>query len=64
MGTIESRLRVLERTAADSEQVEQVSVFILPEEGDPDRPRIQAEIDALELAGRKVVVIVRANARL
>lgn len=63
MRTIESRLLVLERTAANNAPVESVPFFCLPDEGDPRRAGIQAEIDAREQAGLRVIVYEIVNAR-
>lgn len=56
MATIESRLLVLERTAANSEAMKPVPFFILPGEADPRRADIQAEISARERAGQRMIV--------
>ena len=64
MTTIENRLAALEKAAIQRKPIQPISIFILPEEGNPERAGIQAKIDALEMAGKKVIVIVRPNARL
>ncbi|MDP2761265.1 MAG: hypothetical protein Q8O64_12865 [Sideroxyarcus sp.] len=61
---LETRILALEQSAADTAPIEPVPIFILPEEGDPDRARIQGEIDALELAGKLAIVMVRVDARV
>ena len=63
MTTIENRLAALEKAAIQSKPMP-IPIFILPEEGNPERAGIQAKIDALESAGQKVIVIVRASERL
>jgi hypothetical protein len=64
MTTIENRLAALEKAAIQSKPIEPMPIFILPEEGNPERADIQAKIDALESAGKKVIVIVRPSARV
>jgi hypothetical protein len=64
MTNIENRLAALEKAAIQRKPIEPMPIFILPEEGSPERASIQAKIDALEMAGKKVIVIVRPNARL
>jgi hypothetical protein len=64
MTTIENRLAALEKAAIQRKPIQPISIFILPEEGNPERAGIQAKIDALERVGQKVIVIVRPNARL
>jgi hypothetical protein len=63
MATLENRLTALEKAAIQSNPMP-IPILILPEEGNPERAGIQAKIDALEMAGKKVIVIVRPNARL
>jgi hypothetical protein len=64
MGTLSQRIEALEKIIAGRTPLEPMPIFILPEEGNPERADIQAKIDALERAGKKVIVIVRASARL
>ena len=64
MTTIENRLAALEKAAIQRKPIQPISIFILPEEGNPERADIQSKIDALESAGRQVIVIVRPKARL
>ncbi len=63
MGTLSQRIEALEKIIAGRTPLEPMPIFILPEEGNPERASIQAKIDALEMAGKKVIVIVRPNAR-
>jgi len=64
MTTIENRLAALEKAAIQSKPTGPMPIFILPEEGNPERADIQAKVDALESAGQKVIVIVRPSARV
>lgn len=64
MTTIENRLAALEKAAIQSKPMEPTPIFILPEEGNPERADIQSKIDALESAAQKGIVIIRPNARL
>lgn len=64
MASFEARLAALEKAAIQSKPTEPMPIFILPEEGNPERAGIQAKIDALEGAGQKVIVIVRPSARV
>lgn len=59
-----ARIVALEQSAADTAPVEPVHFIILPEEGDPDRERVQAEIAARELTGKLAIVLVRVDARI
>jgi len=59
-----ARITALEQTAVNSAPIEPVPIFFLPDEGEPDRARIQGEIDARELAGLPVIVVVRKDARV
>ena len=56
MATIEDRLLLLERTAANNKQREPIKRFVMPAEGDPQNKIIQAQIDTLESTGREVIV--------
>ena len=60
MTTIENRLAALEKAAIQSKPMP-IPIFILPEEGSPERAVIQAKIDAFESAGKNVIVIIRPN---
>lgn len=63
MATLDSRLNTLENTARRREPLKSVPVFILPNE-ETRRSIMQAEINAMQAAGQKVVIVMRKDARI
>ncbi len=62
--SIKSRLNILEHALRPEEPFEPAVFLSLPDEGHPDRERVEAEIAAQEKAGKKVITLVRAVGRV
>lgn len=61
--SIKARVNGLEQSIKSSAPTEPVVFLSLPDEGHPDRERVEAEIAAQEKAGKKVIAFVRAGER-